>query len=157
MGSTPTRTYAGAIYTGSSRPLTGEAFSPAAVFERNDMLKNLTSETLGDLDNGLFGRLVDEELQKILADIDDRGHDGNKRQITITIDFQMDPSRDPHSPSLLIDPQVKSKVPPLRSGITIAKVGRSVKSGALAMQFRDDNRDNPEQPTLLSSGEEDAE
>lgn len=116
------------------------------------MLKKITCDTIGGLDNGLFGRLVDAELDKIVNDLDDRGHDGNKRSLTITIEFGMDMKRDPHSPSVTVDPRVKAKLPDLRSGVTAAKV--STKDGELQMIFRDDNRDNVDQGTIYDDAEE---
>lgn len=110
-------------------------------------IKPLTCDTIGGLDNGLFGRLVDEEIRRIVDDLEDRGHDGNKRTLTIEIAFEKDVSRDPHAPAIHIDPQVRSKLPAKRSGVTSSKVS-TVAGGQLQLIFRDDNSDNPDQPTI---------
>ena len=113
-------------------------------------VKILTCEMLSGLDNGLFGAVVDRELRRLVDDLEDRGHDGNKRTLIIQIDFSMDPSRDPTSCGVAIDPRVQAKLPPLRSGVTVGKVA-AVPGGELGMLFRDDNADSPDQGTIYDA------
>lgn len=115
------------------------------------MIKALTCENLASLDNGLFGRLVDAEIRKVTSDLDDRGHDGNKRTLTIQIDFVKDVSRDPHAPAVHMDARVTSRLPPLRSGITSGKV--MTREGEFVLAFRDDNSDNVDQPTVYDDAQ----
>lgn len=116
-------------------------------------IKFLTCAEIGNLDNGLFGHVVDAELRKLLTDIDDRGADGQKRTITIEIAFTKDVSRDPKSPVIHVDPSVKIKVPAARSGVTVSKIGANGQ-GELGLMFRDDNAENPEQGTIYDNDDE---
>lgn len=106
-------------------------------------LQNLSCRSIGDLDNGLAEKIIDAEIRKVIADLDDRGHDGAARSVTIELNMQKDVSR---GDAIYIDVKVKTKLPAVRSGISQSKVGQ--KKGEMVLLFRDDNADNADQPTF---------
>ena len=107
--------------------------------------------SIADLDHGMFGELVDTEIRRVFADIDDRGHDGNDRVVTITLTMSRDMKRAPNEPTVAIDPKVTAKLPAYRSNATAAKIATI--DGEIVLLFRPDNKDNVDQPTLLPEDE----
>lgn len=112
----------------------------------------LTCAKLADLDNGMYGLLVDDEIRKICSDLDERGHDGQTRKLILTIEFSRDLERSPNEPAVTIDPRCESKYPAHRSRMTVAKVSPD-KQGEMGLLFQATNADNPDQATLLDDGE----
>jgi len=52
------------------------------------MQRNLSLETLGELDNGAAKVIINAALQRAMQDLDDRGDDGKAREVTLKITMQ---------------------------------------------------------------------
>lgn len=108
----------------------------------------LSMETIGDLDNGVFGLLVDKEIDALAKDLDDRGEeDGKARHLAIDIEVIKVKG------IVIITPKVAAKLPPRVSNSTAAKE-RMKEKGQTELLFQQMNRDDADQPTLEDGSEE---
>ena len=102
----------------------------------------LTCATLGDLDSGVFGLLVDKEIDVLCKDVDDRAEeDGKERTLNITVGVIK------KNGIVIITPRVQAKLPPRQSNSTSAKE-RMKGAGQTELLFQPANGENPEQPTF---------
>jgi len=107
----------------------------------------LSVETLGDLDNGIFGILVNKGIDSLTKDVDDRGEeDGKIRTLTIQVDVVKTKG------IVIITPKVQAKLPPRVSNSTAAKE-RMKSKGQPELTFQPHNADNAEQRTLDDGSE----
>lgn len=101
--------------------------------------------TLATLADGFAGRAIDSGLSRIMDDIVNRGHDGQKRTLTIKINFTPD---DKGRSSIDVDVSVKT--PGYRPPKTIAKYDQQ--AGGLV--FSPDCAENPDQLTIPETVED---
>lgn len=113
--------------------------------------ERLTCAKIADLDNGIFGVVVDDDIRRICSDLDERGHDGQVRSLTLKIEFKLNTERG--EPVIEIDPRVEAKFPPHRAGVTKARVAPDQKTGEFGMLFQAMNAENPDQPSLIDEDE----
>src|SRR5262245_56810099 len=102
------------------------------------MLKTLSLDTLGDLGAGEARAIVDAEIQRAVADLEDRGgEDGKARSVVVQIDLAKKEG--------LVVAQVSasSKLSPRRNRATASRVG--FKNGKEVLVFQDESPDNPDQ------------
>ena len=107
--------------------------------------KPITADTLNKLSDGLLGRMIDGELERINHDIINRGHDGQARKLKIEIEFKVKGDR------LVAKPRVKADLPTLEAPPTIAKYDQ--KAGGF--MFSPDDASNPEQEAIPGAGTDD--
>lgn len=105
----------------------------------------ITAETLNALSDGLLGRMVNSEIDRINRDLIDRGHDAQPRKLKIEIVFKIKNDR------LTATPKVKAELPALEATPTIARYDQR----AGGFMFSPDAADNPDQPALPKSGRDD--
>lgn len=101
--------------------------------------------TLSTLADGFAGRAIDSGLSRVMEDITARGHDGQKRTLTIKLTFTPD---DKGRSSIDVDVAVKT--PGYKPPKTIAKYDQA--AGGLV--FSPDCAENPDQLTLPNGDEE---
>jgi hypothetical protein len=109
------------------------------------MLRTLTIDSLGDLDNGRARGVVNDALEMIVDDMDMRGvEDGKPRKVTIEVTMTSDRGK------ISIDVQAKPTMPPYRTGDTHAKVRlRTVANKQVKeLMFEDIAVDDPDQQTF---------
>jgi hypothetical protein len=105
------------------------------------VLKTLKCNTLGDLDNGQAGTIIDAALTKAINDLEDRGEeDGKPRTVTISVSLQKSKGL------TVIDVTASAKMPDFRSNATIAEA--RYKDQKHEMLFQDLNAENPNQPVF---------
>lgn len=109
-------------------------------------LKRLDHTTLGALDNGAVGALIDEAIATAMHDLSDRGDDGQPRVVTITLDMRQK-GRTP-----IVEAKVSAKVPPYRSGPT-AGLEKSIGNGRAGLFFQPMNAESADQPTMYDDEE----
>lgn len=116
-------------------------------------LTDLNSKTIGDLNHGIVGRMIDSALANAVNDIDDRGEDGKPRKVVITLNI----SKRKKAEGIAIDAAVKATIPNYQSDFTDAEIatGTTGKGGRLhkGLKFRDDNPDRVDQPTFRDHGD----
>jgi hypothetical protein len=100
--------------------------------------KPLTAETLTQLSDGYVGKVIDHSLAQIWADLRERGDDGKKRTLTLTLTFVADGAQ------VGIDAKASVKLPNLQPPMTVARLDQF--SGAL--MFNPEVPTNPEQTTF---------
>ena len=103
----------------------------------------ISSDTIGDLDNGNCRRMIDREIQTIIADIKDRGDEDDKpRNLMIQVEFIKVNGR------YVITPRVHSKLPPRVANSTMAT--EKIKDDLITSEilFQPFNAENVEQPTF---------
>lgn len=106
------------------------------------MLKDLTFETLGLLDDGAAGVIANAELRIALNDLEERGHeDGKVRKVVFELEMQKIANN-----KVAARLSAQAKIPARRTNDTSA--GFREKAGELTLQFRDNNPENEEQPTF---------
>ncbi len=103
------------------------------------MKQILGGDTLAKLNDGYFGKITDEALRQVMKDIQERGHDGKKRTITIKVTL----APDGETGQVKIDTEVGYKLPSYVPPTTIGKYNAAV--GGVV--FRDDAPENPDQTT----------
>lgn len=101
--------------------------------------------TLSTLADGYAGRAIDSGLARIQEDIVKRGHDGQKRTLTIKLTFTPDDKG-----RSAIDVDVSVKTPGYKPPKTMAKYDQQ--AGGLV--FNPDCSENPDQLTLPETGDE---
>lgn len=108
----------------------------------------LSMATIGDLDNGVFGLLVDKEIDALVKDLDDRAEeDGKARHLCIDIEVVVTKG------IVIMTPKVAAKLPPRVSNSTAGK-GRMRDKGQMELLFQANNSDNADQGTLDDGSEE---
>ena len=105
-------------------------------------MKRLDHTTLGALDNGAVGLLIDEAIASAMNDLSDRGDDGQPRTVTITLEMK----RKGRTP--VVEAKVCAKVPPYRSGPT-SGAEKAIGNGQAGLYFQPMNADNADQPTMF--------
>mgnify|MGYP001612693777 CR=1 FL=1 len=104
-------------------------------------LARINCEMLGELDNGVGGLLIDREIDKAVADLEDRGEEDNKiRKVVIQLELQIKDGM------VIGHVAVEAKLPPRRSRPTLLTL--KVKDGKPGLLFQTQNADNPNQPTF---------
>lgn len=98
----------------------------------------LDAASIPNLSDGYVGKMLEKALNDVIEDIDDRGHDGQKRSITLKLTFS------PNEKKIKIDANVTTKLPAYVPPTTMAKFDRA--AGGLA--FNPDVADNPDQSTI---------
>jgi hypothetical protein len=105
----------------------------------------LTLASVGDLNDGAAEAIINREIQTAVRDIDDRGHDGKPRKVVIEITMQQNKGDDGRI-TVDLDVAAQAKVPPRRTGTTVAKPFE--KDGKVALLFQEFNAENPDQGTF---------
>jgi hypothetical protein len=106
------------------------------------MLESLSLATLGSLDNGTVGILVDRELSRMIADLDDRAaEDGKERKVTIEVTAVL------KDKLVVLQVKAQAKLPPMVSGATVAEVRMAAKNRR-TLCFQAANADRPDQATF---------
>jgi hypothetical protein len=108
----------------------------------------LQSDTLGELADGLVGRIVNRELEAIHADMNDRGGDGKPRTLTLKLTFTPD-----ENGVVDVKANVTKKLPDMVPPRTMAKTSKA--AGGLV--FHPENAANPDQTTFGDLEREEAE
>jgi hypothetical protein len=103
--------------------------------------QNLCLATLGELNSGAAGVVIDSALRGLVADLDDRGDDGKERKTIITIG-----AKKLDNGQVAIAVEAKTKVPAYRTPATIGNL-KHVK-GELFVQFQSEDPEDPDQMTL---------
>lgn len=101
----------------------------------------LSLESLGDLDGGAAGAVINAAINSAVADLDDRGEDLQERKVVITLLMKKLPNKQ-------IDQRVKvqTSVPAYATNSTFADIAR--KGDRPAIYFQDMNPSRPDQPTF---------
>lgn len=97
---------------------------------------------VGDVSDGYVGRAVNDALERVFKDIDDRGHDG----LTRTVKIELKISKVAND-RIEIVPVIDCKIPPHKPSRTVAKM--DVKAGGFS--FNPDMSDNPDQTTFADN------
>lgn len=98
----------------------------------------LVGQTLNLLADGYVGKVIDDELARIVADLDSRGHDGLKRKLTVELTFEKKQNK------VEVKAKAQAKLPPQQPFPTLTSLDR--KAGGLV--FNPDCADNPDQLTF---------
>lgn len=112
-------------------------------------LKNLNAGTIPQLADAMNKPVIDAELKRIVDDLEQRGRDGQTRVLTIQLTFAAG-ERDGR---YTISTAVSSKIPPQKTPKTTGKLVYDQDAKRWQMQFRSDNCENPDQPTMFAEGE----
>jgi hypothetical protein len=111
--------------------------------------KLLSLESLGDLSLGQSGAVIDKAIRQTVADLDDRGDDGQPRKVNIQIVFKkLD------SGTVTTKVEVEAKLPKYKTITTIAEI--KSKGGEPKLQFQPHSPERPDQPSFLDEEEEKA-
>lgn len=105
---------------------------------------NLSLETLGDLDSGRAERIIDHEIKTAIADLQDRGEDGQKRKVVIELMMVINKHK-------RIETHVKAqaKLPPRAVHPTDAILQQDPQNARKhVLAFQQDAPDNAHQSTL---------
>lgn len=102
--------------------------------------------SLTQLADGYAGRAIDAGIAEVSKDIDERGRDGQKRKLVLTLTFT--PESNGH---VEVDVQVSTKLPAFRPPTTKAKYD----GAAGGLVFDPDCRDNPAQKTFADAPDQD--
>ncbi len=106
------------------------------------MQKRLSLATLGELDGGAAGVIIDAAIREAVGDLDDRGEDEKPRKVTIEITLKrMDNG--------LIESHVEAcaKVPRRRTATTVGRVAGNGGKG-MGLLFQSQVPDDPDQRTI---------
>lgn len=109
------------------------------------MSVELSHLTIGMLDGGAVGMMIDAELRNALIDLDDRGDDGKPRKVVVTVTL----TKDRNVTDVLVD--AKATLPPRKSNRTVASLEASGRMTSAF--FSPDSPGNPKQQTLPVEGE----
>lgn len=111
----------------------------------------LNLNTLGQCSGGQAEKIINAAINKAVADFDDRGQDCKARVVTIEVTIGRDK---PEREEAIIDVKAAVKVPPYRTGTTMAAI--MDKKGQPVLVFQEHNPDNADQETFPSmDGKED--
>lgn len=100
----------------------------------------LTLETLGELDEGTAGAVINRVIREAINDLDDRGTDEIKRKICIEVELLQ------KNGLVSMTCAAQAKLPPRRSHATVATVGHI--AGEVNLLFQPEVRENPRQNPL---------
>lgn len=101
----------------------------------------MTATTMPQMSDGYVGACIDNELQSIYKDLDNRGKlDGITRKLCIEISLTADPTG-----RIETNAKVQAKLPPLTTPKMVAKLD----AAAGGMLFSPDMRENPDQLTIV--------
>jgi hypothetical protein len=103
---------------------------------------DLTSEVIGQLSQGAFGLVIEQEMARVTKDIEDRGHDGKSRKLAIEIEIKPTAAG-----RFAIIPKCQAKLPAHCAYPTEARIGFSREKNGLTIQFNP-NSTVPEQGTV---------
>lgn len=104
-------------------------------------MTKLCHRTIGDLDEGAAGLIIDKAINEVLRDLDDRGNDDKlPRKVAIEIEAEIKEDR------LVFRVHANAKLPPRKTRATIAVMQEA--AGESRALFQTDNGANPEQNTL---------
>ncbi len=107
-------------------------------------LSDLEGDTLGKLGQGMFGRVVDDELARITRDLEERGQDGKSRKLTIQLEIYFDDKRRRY----VVEPSCQAKLPPQKAYPTEVKVEFDAEKRQHVMMFNP-NSDEVDQRTIV--------
>lgn len=79
---------------------------------------DLTDMSLNMLSEGMFGKVIESELMRITADLEQRGSDEKSRKLAIVLDFAYDNTLRRY----VIKPSCQAKLPPQAAYPTQAKL-----------------------------------
>lgn len=104
--------------------------------------KDLTVETIGELDDGAAGLMVNAAIRAALRDLEDRGKDGQKRCVEIKLTFELRPNGQ-------VETCVEAgpKIPRYRTAETVTDLRMDGK-GEYKLIFQQHAPDDPRQRTL---------
>lgn len=105
----------------------------------------LTAESLGIVGSGVLQDLLNHAIERVAADVEDRGSDEKSRSITLEIEFAPRVNMGKVY-AVGVDFQVKTKMPAHRTNQYIMEVQLS-RSGAQFV-FNPESADDPRQRTL---------
>lgn len=100
----------------------------------------LSLETLGDLDEGTAGILINRVIREAINDLDDRGDDEQKRKICIEVELLQ------KNGLVSMTCAAQAKLPPRRSHATVAQVGHI--AGEVNLMFQPEVSNRPDQNHL---------
>jgi hypothetical protein len=104
--------------------------------------KKLSLETLGDLDHGAAGAIINREIAIAVDDTDDRGDDGLSRKVVILLTLKKQKNGLVHTKV-----ETTAQVPKRATNETVSALRRQA-DGKSTILFQEDSPDNPEQETL---------
>ena len=105
-------------------------------------LARLTHKTIGDLDEGNAGTIIDKAINEALNDLDDRGgEDKLPRKVVIEVVADIKEDR------LILNLNAHAKIPPRKCRSTIAASQQA--DGGIKALFQTGNAENPAQPTMF--------
>lgn len=104
----------------------------------------LSHLTIGMLDNGAAGLVIDAAIKEAMADVDDRGSDGKPRKVVITLTMGKD------GPNVFTEVDAKATIPARRTHATVGKLKQDGMRSQ--MLFQPDAADNPDQESLPFEG-----
>lgn len=107
-------------------------------------LSDLEGDTLGKLGQGMFGRVVDDELARITRDLEERGQDGKSRKLAITLEIYYDDQRRRY----VAEPSCQAKLPPQKAYPTEMKIEFDSAKRQHVLQFNP-NSDEVDQRTIV--------
>ena len=97
--------------------------------------------SIGDLDEGAAGIIIDKAIQRAVNDLDDRGDDKEVREVTIKLRMKQDDDS-----RIITKVEVKTTVPPHRTRGTIANKRQT--NNQCALLFQQHDASNPNQTTI---------
>ena len=109
----------------------------------------LVLDNLGDLDGGNVRAMIDREIARAVADLDDRGQeDGKPRKVSIEIQLTNEGNL------ITVKVIAQAKLPPLLSGTTAADISLIGPKKTPALGFQNMNPERPDQPTFPEMDQE---
>lgn len=112
---------------------------------------NLCLDTIGELDGGMAQAIIDAEIVKAVADLEDRGQDGKPRHVVIDLVLTINEK----TGTPIMEVCAQAKLPPRRSGGTVAEQKHTQEGQFLAFQSM--NPERHDQPTFPTLDKNDAE
>jgi hypothetical protein len=102
---------------------------------------DITLATLGDLDGGTAGVMIDAALKAAKEDADDRGSDGKAREVVIKVKMKQLPNE-----QIETIVTAKATVPEYQTHATFCRLAR--RAGKVEVQFQQHNPERADQGTL---------
>lgn len=106
-------------------------------------LKQLTIDTIGNIDDGRVRLAIDRDLEAICKDVSNRPFDASRRSLTIKIDIIPTPNSDGVLETVEVDVTTTAKVPKRR-----AQPAKMLIKPNGKLLFNDHSQDDPKQLTL---------
>lgn len=103
----------------------------------------INAENLHALAQGRAGVAINAAIAQILTDLDQRGDDEKERRAVITLAAGRVKNSNEH---IYLDVRVKTSLPSLDSGSTVAELRFDGRSGVA--EFRGDSPERPDQPSI---------